>query len=57
MTDWVNTMYTDTDAAQYVDGIGFHWYQVEEGDGWGFDVLNESYYMMPEGNVFYSFFF
>jgi glucosylceramidase len=44
MTDMVNTVMTDSKAAQYVSGVAFHWY-----DNWGknYDILEQVHKVYP----------
>ncbi len=45
MTEMVNTIMSDENAAQYVSGVAFHWY-----DNWGknYDILEEVHSLYPD---------
>jgi len=49
MTEWVQTLYEDPEAAKHVDGVAFHWYQQFEGFGFEFEALNVSHHLSPPG--------
>jgi glucosylceramidase len=49
-----STILNDPDAAKYVWGIGFHWYETWTGGGMQFDNLRRVYETYPEKNLIFT---
>jgi glucosylceramidase len=49
-----STILNDPDAAKYVWGIGFHWYETWTGGGMQFDNLQRVYETYPEKNLIFT---
>ena len=49
-----STILNDTEAAKYVWGIGFHWYETWTGGGMQFDNLKRVHEAFPEKNLIFT---